>query len=317
MYYLLLPFARLPLWIHYRVSDLLWPVVYYVARYRLKIVRGNLERSFPFDAMVGRFADRQEYRRWLRKVERQFYRHLTDLLVEGFYNMAAPVDRVTRRYRFEHAELLDKYYDEGRSIVLLSSHYNNWEYMITGLDPRIRHHGVGVGKPLDNKGFGVFITRRRARYGTEIVDQTDVRDVMAFYHRWHIPTAYMMLSDQSPSNPHRSFWTPFLHQDTAFLFGAEHFARKYNMPVIGYDVRKECRGRYVVSFHLMADEPNSLPEGEITRRYVAHLEQIICDEPQYWLWSHRRWKLTHEGRIMKDGSLKIINDKPKSTSTQP
>ena len=295
MYNFLLPVAYLPLWLLYGLSSLLWPVVYYVARYRLKVVRGNLERCFP-----------DKSRRELRRVERQYYRHLCDLLAEGIYNLRAPLHKVEKHYHFENAEVLEPFYNDGRSVVLMSAHYNNWEYMITSLDHRIRHHAIGVGKPLDNKGFGVFITERRARYGTEIVDQTDVRQVMDYYHRHRVPVAYMMLGDQSPSNPHRSFWTDFLGQDTPFLFGAEHFARKYDMPVILYDVSKLRRGCYSVHFELMTGEPGSLPEGEITRRYAQHLEAQIRRAPQYWLWSHRRWKLTRNGRIRKDGTIKII-----------
>jgi len=297
MYKLLLPIAYLPLWIHYCFATLLWPVVYYVVRYRVKVVRANLERSFPEMGTAER-----------RRLERQYYRHMADLLAEGIYNLRAPLRQVARRYRFENADILEPYYQQNRSVVLMSAHYNNWEYMITSLDQRISHHGIGVGKPLDNKSFGRFITARRARYGTEIVDQTDVRQTMAYYDRWHIPVAYMMLSDQSPSNPHKSFWTPFLHQDTPFLYGAEHFARKYNMPVFFYDVVKTRRGHYSVHFELLTDDPNSLPEGDITRRYASHLEELIHKAPQYWLWSHRRWKLTHEGKILKDGTLKIINN---------
>ena len=166
--------------------------------------------------------------------------------------------------------------------------------MITSLDSRIKHHAIGVGKPLSNPGFGKFITARRARYGTEIVDQTDVRQAMAYSDRWHIPVAYMMLSDQSPSNGKKSYWTEFLGQDTAFLFGAEHFARKYDMAVFFYDVKKTRRGRYELTFKLIADHPNDIPEGDITKQYAHHLEDIIRQDPQYWLWSHRRWKLKHE-----------------------
>jgi KDO2-lipid IV(A) lauroyltransferase len=295
MYNILLPVAYLPLCVHYLFATLLWPVVRYVVRYRLKVVRGNLERCFP-----------DKSRKELRKIERQYYRHMVDLLAEGFYNIAAPLKNIIRHYRFENAEILEPYYEQNRSIVLMSAHYNNWEYMITSLNSRISHHGVGVGKPLDNKGFGRFITGRRDRYGTEIVDQTNVREVMSYYDRWKVPVSYMMLSDQSPSNPHRSYWTKFLGQDTAFLFGAEHFAKKYNMPVFFYDVRKLRRGHYSIRFRLLTDQPNSLPEGEITQRYVRHLEQQIRLYPQYWLWSHRRWKLTRNGRIMKDGTIKII-----------
>ncbi len=280
MYWLLIPLAWLPLWLHYCLSSLLWPVVYYMARYRVKVVRTNLRCCFP-----------EKSDKELRKIERQYYRHMCDLLVEGIYNLRASVRLVTKHYRFENSEILKPYYESCRSVVLMSAHYNDWEYMITSLNSRINHHAIGVGKPLDNKKFGRFITARRARYGTEIVDQTDVRQTMAYYDKWKVPVAYMMLSDQTTSNPNKSLWTKFFGIDTAFLFGAEHFARKYNMPVILYDVRKVRRGRYSVHFKLMTDEPNSMPEGEITRTYAKHLENIIREAPQYWLWSHRRWKL--------------------------
>ena len=295
MYNFLLPVAYLPLCVHYFFATLLWPVVYYVVRYRLKVVRNNLDRSFP-----------EKSKKERRKIERQYYRHLCDLLVEGTYNLAAPLKKVKKHYHFVNAEILEPYYNQNRSIVLMSAHYNNWEFMITSLDSRISHHAIGVGKPLDNKGFGYFITNRRARYGTEIVDQTNVREVMAYYDLWQVPVAYMMLSDQSPSNPHKSYWTQFLGQDTAFLFGAEHFARKYNMPVFIYEVTKERRGMYNVSFKLVTDSPNELKEGAITETYAQRLEAQIRQNPQYWLWSHRRWKLTRNGRIMKDGTIKII-----------
>ncbi|MBP5516011.1 MAG: lysophospholipid acyltransferase family protein [Bacteroidales bacterium] len=298
MYNILLLFAYLPLWLHYCFATLLWPVVYYLFRYRVKVVRTNLEHSFP---NMGK--------KELRKLERQYYRHMMDLLAEGLYNLRAPIHRVARHYHFENAYILEPYYAANRSVVLMSAHYNNWEYMITSLDRRISHHGIGVGKPLDNKRFGRFITARRARYGTEIVDQTDVRQTMAFYDQWHVPVAYMMLSDQSPSNPHRSYWTNFLNQDTAFLFGAEHFAKKYDMPVFLYDVKKTSRGMYTVHFELLTDKPQELPDGEITQRYACHLETMIQQEPQYWLWSHRRWKLTRTGRILKDGTFKPIKKK--------
>ena len=298
MYNFLLPVAYLPLWVHYCLASLAWPLVYYLFRYRLKVVRGNLERCFPDMAVRER-----------RRLERQYYRHLADLLAEGIYNLRAPVHKVARHYRFENADVLEPFYAQNRSVVLMSAHYNNWEYMITTLNSRISHHGVGVGKPLSNKNFGRFITARRARYGTEIVDQTDVRQAMAFYDRWQVPVAYMMLSDQSPSNPVKCLWTDFLGQDTAFLFGAEHFARKYNMPVFFYDVRKTRRGNYSVHFELFTDSPDSLPEGEITRAYARHLEQLVRSNPQYWLWSHRRWKLKRNGKILEDGTFKPIEKK--------
>lgn len=292
MYSLLLPLGALPLWLHHRIADMLWPCVYYLFRYRLKVTRDNLQRCFP-----------DMGKKELRRVERRYYRHLTDLLLEGLHNTAASLKRIRRHYLFDNADLLTPYYQAGRSVVLMSAHYNNWEYMITSLDSALRHHAIGVGKKLSNERFGRWITARRARFGTEIVDKSDVRQTMAFYHENHIPVAYMMLSDQSPNNPYNSIWTTFLHQDTPFLFGAEHFAKKYDMPIFLYDVRKLRRGRYAVHFSLLTDDPNSWPDGTITAHYAHHLEQQILQAPQFWLWSHRRWKLTRTGRIRKDGTF--------------
>ena len=281
----------------YWLSDILFLFAYYVVRYRRSVTRNNLSRAYP---------ELGESRR--KELEKAYYRHMCDLLIEGIHNLYARPQNIMKHYRFVNREVVNRYYEQGQSIVLMSSHYNNWEYMITSLDSRISHHAIGVGKPLDNKGFGKFITGRRDRYGTEIVDQTDVRQTMAYYDRWKVPVAYMMLGDQSPSNPHRSYWTRFMGQDTAFLFGAEHFARKYNMPVFIYEVTKERRGRYSVHFELLTDSPDSMPEGSITEAYAKRLENQIRQHPQYWLWSHRRWKLTRNGRIMKDGTIKIIKN---------
>lgn len=280
MYRILIPLSYLPLWFVYIASTIFWPIAYYIVRYRLKVVRYNLKRCFP-----------EKSKRELRKLERQYFQHLCDLLAEGLFNIRASVKKVARRYRFVNADILEPYYRQNRSVVLMSAHYNNWEYMITSLNSRISHQAVGVGKPLNNKNFGVFLTARRARYGTEIVDQTNVRQAMSFYDQWHIPAAYMMLSDQSPSRANKCYWTKFFDQDTAFLYGSEHFARKYNMAVFFYEVKKIRRGRYELHFKLITDTPNELPQGEITERYVHLLEETIRKEPQYWLWSHRRWKL--------------------------
>lgn len=277
---LLMPLAYLPLCVHYAFSSLAAPVLHRVLRYRLDVVRRNLQAAFP---------DKSDKER--RQIERRYYRHLADLLVEGIYNLRATPRQLLNHYRLCNREVVNRYYEEGQSVILMSSHYNNWEYMVSSLNFQLRHHGVGVGKPISDKGFGYELNKRRTRYGTEVVDQTNVRQVMAWYKEHHVPVAYMMLSDQSPSNPMKSFWTQFLNQDTAFLYGSEHFARKYHYPVIYYEVRKERRGHYAVYFHELCADPDELPEGGITYNYVNKLEHLIKDKPEYWLWSHRRWKL--------------------------
>ena len=279
----------------YLLSDILYFIAYHLAGYRRRVVRENLATCFP---------DKSKHER--RKIERQYYRHMCDLLIEGAYNLFASPEAIKRRYRLTNRQLVDRYYEQGRTVVLMSAHYGNWEYMVSSLNMQLLHHGIGVGKPLDDKSVASFITRRRTRYGTQVVDQSDVRQHVAFYDRYHVPCALMMLSDQSPSNPHKSYWTQFLGRDTAFLYGAEYFARKYNYPVLYYSVRKVKRGYYEVTFSPLCERPEEVPQYTIVERYVRRLEQEIQAAPQYWLWSHRRWKLTREGRILKDGTLKII-----------
>ena len=113
---------------------------------------------------------------------------------------------------------------------------------------------------------------------------------MEFYARHKVPVAYMMLSDQSPNDVHKSYWTMFMHQETPFLYGAEYFARKYDMPVIYYEVTKVRRGFYQVRFTSLCEHPNDVPQYTIVSRYVRMLGETINRNPQYWLWSHRRWK---------------------------
>lgn len=279
----------------YLLSDILFFIAYHLVGYRRKVVRENLAACFP-----------EKSKQELREIERQYYRHMCDLLIEGAYNLFASPDAIKRRYRLTNRQLVDRYYEQGRTVVLMSAHYGNWEYMVSSLNMQMLHHGIGVGKPLDDKSVAAFITRRRTRYGTQVVDQSDVRQHVAFYDRYHVPCALMMLSDQSPSNPHKSYWTQFLGRDTAFLYGAEYFARKYNYPVLYYSVRKVKRGYYEVTFSPLCEKPEEVPQYSIVESYVRRLEQEIQAAPQYWLWSHRRWKLTREGRILKDGTLKII-----------
>ena len=280
----------------YLLSDILYLLVYHLIGYRRKVVRGNLAACFPDKSNAERHS-----------IERRYYRFLADLLVEGVYNvMFATPPFLKSHYRMVNRQMVDRCYERGQSVILLSAHLGNWEYMVSSLNMQMLHHGIGVGKPLDDKSVASYITRRRTRYGTQVVDQTDVRQHVAFYDHYHVPCALMMLGDQSPSNPHRSYWTTFLGRDTAFLYGAENFARKYNYPVFYYSVRRTARGHYEVHFEPLCEHPQEVPQYTIVESYARRLEADIMERPEEWLWSHRRWKLTREGRILKDGTLKII-----------
>lgn len=279
IWFLCYPLALLPLALLYVLAGPLYLVLNYVVRYRRKVILENLRNSFP-----------EKTPKEIRKIKNRYYWHLTQIAVEMVKMLVLPRCILRKRYRCSNPELVNRYFDEGRSVILMSSHYNNWEWMILALDEMFKHHGVGVGKPNSDKVFEKLVNRARTRYGTEVVFADTVRDVFEHYESQHIPVAYMMLSDQSPNNKKRCYVTDFLHQRTGMIFGAEHFARKYNIPVLYYEVVKERIGKYRVDVQLITDDPSDCAEYGITQRYVELLEQTIRRKPQYWLWSHRRWK---------------------------
>jgi len=146
------------------LSDILYLIAYHLVGYRRKVVRRNLAAAFP---------ERDEKERL--KIERRYYRHLCDLLIEGLYNLFASPRSIMKRYHVVNRDLVNQYYEQGRTVVLMSAHYNNWEYMVTSLNMQLFHHGIGVGKPLSNKRLEPWVFRRRTRFGTEEVYPDTVR----------------------------------------------------------------------------------------------------------------------------------------------
>lgn len=271
--------ALLPLCVLYVLGGIFSLVLNYVIRYRRKVIEENLRNSFP-----------EKSEKELRKLRNQYYWHLSQIAVEMIKMLLLPRKVLRRRYRCANPELVNRFYEEGRSVILMSSHFNNWEWMILALDEMFLHHGVGVGKANSDKVFEKLINRARTRYGTEVVFADTVRETFEHYETTHTPAAYMMLSDQNPNSKKRCYVTQFLNQQTGVIYGAEHFARKYDIPVLYYNVVKERLGKYRVEVQIIAERPNEMPEYAITQRYVELLEKDIRRNPPFWLWSHKRWK---------------------------
>lgn len=278
-YLIFYPISILPLGLIYLLFSPFYLIFRYVIRYRHKIIDDNLSKSFP-----------EWNKKIIRKIRTDFYWHFTQIAAEMLKMISMSRRNVMRRYHCSNPELVNKYFDEGKSVVLMSSHYNNWEWMVLSLDMQFKHHGIGVGAPNDNKVFEKLINRARTRYGTQVVFHDTVREVMAYHELNHLPAAYMILSDQSPSNPLRCYITSFLNRKTGFIRGSEGFARKYDLPVLYYEVIKERIGKYRIDVQLITETPNVLPEGAVMQRYVELLEKTIKRKPAFWLWSHRRWK---------------------------
>lgn len=278
-YLIFYPLSILPLFFLYILAYPIYIILAFVLGYRKKIIDKNLSKSFPeFDFKS------------IKKERNKFFWHLVQLGVEMLKMISMSRKNVMRRYHCSNPELVNKYFEQGKSVVLMSSHYNNWEWMVLSLDMQFKHHGIGVGAHNTNKVFEKLINRARTRYGTQVVFHDNVREVMAYHETNNIPAAYMILADQNPSNPKRCYVAEFLNQKTGFIRGSEGFARKYNLPVLYYKVIKEKLGHYRIDVELITENPSELPDGAIMQRYTELLEDTIKNNPPYWLWSHRRWK---------------------------
>ena len=271
--------SYLPLRVLYALFAPFYLCIRYIVKYRKSVTLENLTLSFP---------DKSE--KEIFKLYQQFQKHLTDIGAEMVKMLSISKKEVEKRYTCVNPEVVNQFYSRGKSVILMSSHYNNWEWMVLRLEEMFLHHGVGVGKANTNKVFEKWINKRRTRFGTEVVFADTVREVFEQYIKQNKLCSYMMLSDQSPGDLKKSYVTTFLHQKSCMIYGAEYFAKKYNFPVVYYEVIKVKRGYYQVKLELITDKPTETKTGEIIEKYVQLLEKTIKNAPQYWLWSHKRWK---------------------------
>lgn len=274
-------FSFTPFWLLYPFSDFLYYFFFYVYRYRKKVVFANLRRAFP---------DKKPDE--IDRIARAFYRHFCDIVVESVKAFSMTRQDVLKRYRVANAEILDPLYENGQSIIAVLGHYNNWEWGSMAAGMQIKHKPVAFYKPLSNKLIDDYIEKTRAKNGTELISISHTTRTFDTFK--DTPSLFLMLADQSPSNLSRSIWVQFLNQETATLHGPEKHATRTGMPVYFVDVRKIRRGYYEAVLSPLVLDPSSARPGEITEKYMKALEEQIVRKPEYWLWSHRRWKHTRK-----------------------
>ena len=277
-YYLfVIPLSYLPLPILYLFTDIFYLLLISIVPYRKKVIEGNIARSFPKKT-------KQEHRR----IKLKFYRHFTDLLAEGVKSLTISEKGMHRRIKVANPEVMQELHDKGRNVILVSGHYNNWEWVVNGQDLLFKHKAIGIGMPLTSKFWDKKINERRSRFGMTVVHAKTYKTELE--KRKDELKAILVLSDQSPSDSLKSYWMNFLNQKTAVLFGTELMANTLDYSVVFFVLKKVKRGSYKMELKLIAENPKDYAWGEITETHTRLLEQEIIAEPQYWLWSHKRWK---------------------------
>ncbi len=270
--------SRVPLPILYGIGWLAYIIVFEVLRWRRDLAADNLRRAFPEKGELE-----------IGQLLRQSYRNLGVLVAEALHGFTASREDMRKRVRFENPELLMQYVRRGQSVIVLTGHFCNWEWLLTGAAAQLDVPIDAVYKPQRARAVDRFLRDARARFGgNPIPAKSFLHEVL---RRRREARAYALVADQTPMRKEDKHWTWFLHRETAFYTGADKMARILRAPVLFVTMRRIGKGRYTAHFQLLAEPPyDRATGGLIIERYARALEAEIRTSPADWLWVHRKWK---------------------------
>lgn len=276
----------LPLRVLYIFSDILYLVLYYFPSYRRKVVNSNLRNAFPEKSDAE-----------LKIIEKKFYKHLADLFIETFKLTHISKKELMKRFTVSNLDVLEKLCEDKRDTIAVLGHYNNWEWLAI-LPVYTNYKAVSIFKPLHNRYFDKFINDLRSKFGMTLTAMSSIIREIINDRKNNINTVSAFISDQTPIKTEIKYWTRFMNQDTPVYMGTEKVATKYDMAIVFFNIQKVKRGYYNLKIELLFDHTANLPEYVITDTHVKRLEELIRENPEYWIWSHRRWK--HKRPVTND-----------------
>lgn len=276
--------SLLPMGVLHFISDLIYFPLYYVARYRRKVVRKNLVNAFP-----------EKTEEEIEKMEKKFYSAFCDYVMETVKLMSMSPEKIKRHLRFEGTEEVERLASqEGRSCVVYMGHTFNWEF-VTSLPLHFKDPKIQFGQiyhPLANKAMDRLFLELRNQYGAESISMANTLRRILQLNKEKTPFVIGFIADQVPHWEAIDYWMEFFHQETPVFTGTEKIARRTGSAVFYMSLRKERRGCYVATFHKLSDDASKTEENELTRQYYQSLEKKIAEHPELWLWTHHRWKRT-------------------------
>jgi len=270
-------FTLIPLNILYFISDIFSILLQYVIRYRKKVVYENLSRSLPGKS-----------EKEIKKIARKFYRHICDFAIESLKTIHLSQKQVDKRLKYENIEILEELYHKNKDVTIISGHYGNWEWMVN-FPEKISYRFLATYRPLRVKSVDKMIYNIRGKFGVIMIPVKETYKEILKYKQKNEQIIIWSLVDQRPPRRNK-YWTKFMNQDTPFYTGFEKIAIKLNMAVVFMIVKKVKRGYYNVKFEKLFEDTSGLPDYIITEKIIKILEDSIVSKPEYWLWSHKRWK---------------------------
>lgn len=283
LFFLLYLLSLLPMRLLYLLSDCLFFPLFHIVKYRRKVVEKQLDECFPEKSMQER-----------RAIERQFYHFFCDYLVEVIKLFSISKKEMMRRMKFVGIEQVREELKDKKFCFLYLGHYCNWEY-IASLSywlPEI--HCGQIYHRIYNQAFDELFLKLRGQFGGESILMKDTLRRILTLRNQEKKVMIGFIADQLPKWENMHHWTTFLNHDTSFFIGAERIAKQVDAALYYVDVERVKRGYYQVRFRLMTLHPKEFPDYELTDQYARLLEESICRQPAYWLWTHKRWKRTKE-----------------------
>lgn len=271
----------------YMLSDILYIILYYVVGYRKKVVRYNLKISFP-----------EKSEQELKIIEKKTFQHFIDVFMETIKSFTISEKELTKRVSLTNPELIDAYYDKKQSVVFVSGHYANWEWVASLVETKIKHNLSVAFTSQSNKYFNNLIKKTRTKFGVSVVRAREFYPYILNNLRNNNLQAYGFIADQSPMLSKAKYWSSFMGvEEIPIIDGPETIAKKLDLPVFYFHTVRIKRGYYRCTFILLEDAPKKAAAHEITTKFILELEKQIRKAPEFYFWTHKRFK--HMGKKPK------------------
>jgi KDO2-lipid IV(A) lauroyltransferase len=271
--------SRLPMRALYAFSGFLYFLAFYVVQHRRHVIREQIARVFPSMPESERI-----------QIHKRFLKNFCDVLMEVLKSVSFSPEEMNAHIRIVNLSIAQSFLDKGQSVMLVTSHLCNWEWLLQGVALQLRYPLDAAYKPLHDAWAERLMLKVRSRFGARLIPAKEL--LADFLRRRAIARAVAINADQAPISTDKRYWTEFLGQDTAFYVGAEQIARATRLPILYVVMRRVRRGYYEAELKLLWDGREVLEPNAITERYARACEADVLKHPADWLWSYRRWRLT-------------------------
>ncbi|MFI0427669.1 MAG: lysophospholipid acyltransferase family protein [Flavobacterium sp.] len=278
LYPILWLISILPFPIFYLFSDFVYFLTYNLIGYRKKVVRANIALALPHLSEKERL-----------NIEKKFYSHLCDMFLEMIKTLTISQKEVEKRFTFTNLEVYHELEKQNKSIALLCAHYASYEWVVS-MNYHITYKGFGIYKKIANPYFDKLVKQIRSKFKAALITTKETIPTIAENHKQGILCLYGFASDQSPKKNAAYHWAPFMGHIVPVHTGAEMLAKRFDMNVIFLRTKKIKRGYYEASFELLSNDAKSVPNYDITDRFLQLVEEQIHEAPEFYLWTHKRWK---------------------------